>query len=222
MKNTDIKCGLIAVLLLMAMAIVFILWCIGTWEDNAGYEEFPAETWEAPAVRSEGLKVQAVFEGVEPQEIVKAEPEQVTVKLESSAISTVYEQTAPAEQVVSQVNDAQYATTDHTDEIYLLAQAMAGESYAHDTADQRSVGVAICNRVDDSRFPDTVYGVVSQPWQIQGWHSYNVPAQVYIDTATEVINAWYAIKGGAVIEWWDSGIFWWCSAGDHNEFRGVY
>lgn len=73
----NIKYGIAAVLIFAAIAIVFILWCIGTFDDNAGYEEFPAETWEAPAVRSEGLKVQTVA-CVELEEESEQAEQQVT------------------------------------------------------------------------------------------------------------------------------------------------
>lgn len=110
MKKSDIKCGVIAVLLLMAMAIVFILWCVGTWDDNAGYAEVPQESWEIPTVCTDGLKVQELV-CIEPEETEDEhaeETEQVAAKLESPATSTVYEQTSAEIPKVSQVSGTYY------------------------------------------------------------------------------------------------------------------
>lgn len=90
------KFGVIAVAILIAIAIVFVMWCVGTWDDNAGYEEFPAEAWEAPAVNAEGLKVQAVAEEV-AEEVAE-------VKQEIVVTPTVFVQEAAVESTVSQVS----------------------------------------------------------------------------------------------------------------------
>lgn len=102
MKNTDVKYGVVAVLVFMAMAVVSILWCVGAWG-----EEFQQESWSAPTVCTEGLKVYETVR-IEPEEESTDKSEQVTVKLENSAISTVYEAAPMETPEVSQVSGTHY------------------------------------------------------------------------------------------------------------------
>ena len=107
-------------------------------------------------------------------------------------------------------------------DIYILAQAMDGECYDHEYQDMINVGMTICNRVDDPRFPDTISGVVKQPGQIHGYSPYNVPSDKCLEAASEVLDNWNAIKNGEDRPWNYTYLFWSAGGGTTNVFRSEY
>lgn len=118
-------------------------------------------------------------------------------------------------------------TNNHQDEIYVLAQAMAGECFPDEYEDMIKVGMTLFNRVDSSDpfFPDDLISVIRQPYQVHGYNPNTVPDELYLQAAEEVVNTYYAIKAGANLPW-DYDILYW-SAGTgadygHNIFRAVY
>lgn len=118
-------------------------------------------------------------------------------------------------------------TSNHQDEIYVLAQAMAGECFPDEYEDMIKVGMTLFNRVDSSDpfFPDDLISVIRQPYQVHGYNPNTVPDELYLQAAEEVVNTYYAIKAGADLPW-DYDILYW-SAGTgadygHNIFRAVY
>lgn len=107
-------------------------------------------------------------------------------------------------------------------DIYILAQAMDGECYDHEYQDMINVGMTICNRVDDPRFPDTISGVIKQPGQIYGYSPYNVPSDRCLEAAAEVLDNWNAIKNGEDRPWNYTYLFWCAGGGTTNIFRSEY
>lgn len=55
-----------------------------------------------------------------------------------------------------------YAATSHTSDIQLMARAINGEARGEPYEGQVAVGAVILNRVKDSRFPNTISGVIYQ------------------------------------------------------------
>ena len=55
-----------------------------------------------------------------------------------------------------------YAATFHTSDIQLMARAINGEARGEPYEGQVAVGAVILNRVKDSRFPNTISGVIYQ------------------------------------------------------------
>lgn len=108
------------------------------------------------------------------------------------------------------------------DDVYILAQAMVGECYGHEYQDMINVGITICNRVDSPGFPDTIAEVIKQPSQIHGYSPYNIPSDVHLQAATEVLDNWNAIKNGEDRPWNYSYLFWSASGGTTNIFRSEY
>lgn len=108
------------------------------------------------------------------------------------------------------------------DDIYILAQAMDGECYDHEYQDMINVGMTICNRVDNSRFPDTIAGVIKQPYQIHGYSPYNTPSENCLKAAAEVLDNWNAIKNGESRPWNYTYLFWCAGGGTTNVFRSEY
>ena len=55
-----------------------------------------------------------------------------------------------------------YAATSHTSDVQLIARAINGEARGEPYEGQVAVGAVILNRVKDSRFPNTIAGVIYQ------------------------------------------------------------
>lgn len=108
------------------------------------------------------------------------------------------------------------------DDVYIMAQVMSGECYETEYDDMLRVGMTICNRVDDSRFPNTVAEVVKQPGQIHGYSPYTTPSENYLKAAAEVLDNWNAIKNGEDRSWEYGILFWSAGGGTVNVFRGEY
>ena len=108
------------------------------------------------------------------------------------------------------------------DDVYILAQAMCKECYESEYQDMINVGMTICNRVDDPRFPDTIAGVIKQPGQIHGYSPYNTPSETYLRAAAEVLDNWNAIKNGESRPWNYTYLYWGASGGTTNIFRSEY
>lgn len=107
-------------------------------------------------------------------------------------------------------------------DVYVMAQAMAGECYEHEYNDMLRVGMTICNRVDDDRFPNTIVEVIKQPSQIHGYSPYNTPNEIHLKAATEVLDNWNAIKNGEDRSWEYEILFWGAGGGTVNIFRSEY
>lgn len=78
------------------------------------------------------------------------------------------------------------------DEIYLLRQIVAAESQTESVVGRRAVAEVIFNRVLDSRFPNSVYGVLSQKGQFSSWRlrnaSWVVPSMAVEAIDTTILN----------------------------------
>lgn len=76
-------------------------------------------------------------------------------------------------------------------EVLALARTLYGECRGCSELQQRAVCWCIFNRVDDSRFPDTIIGVVSQPHQLQGYSSSNPVWESLYDVAYSCLVDWH-------------------------------
>lgn len=109
-----------------------------------------------------------------------------------------------------------------SNEVLAMAQAMYGECYESEYQDMLRVGMAICNRVDDPRFPTSVAAVCAQPGQIHGYNPYSQPAEICLQAAREVLDNWYAIKAGEARPWEHGIKYWTAGGGMTNVFREEY
>lgn len=62
-----------------------------------------------------------------------------------------------------QTNTVSMAASSNTSDIQLMARAINGEARGEPYEGQVAVGAVILNRVKDSRFPNTISGVIYQP-----------------------------------------------------------
>ncbi len=171
-----------------------------------------------PAVRTEGLKTFVAVSCADANAATPA-PGLPCASVVTSEVTDIITDT-PKETPSQSVSEP--LTSSYDDEIWVLAQAMAGECYPEQYEDMVKVGMTLCNRVDDPRFPNTLYGVITQPYQVHGYSPYNQPTGLYLEAATYVVNTWYANKDGAGLPW-DYTIFFWAAGGGRtNTFRSQY
>lgn len=156
-----------------------------------------------------------------------AEPQQVTVKLETPAIPTVTPPAPSVEPVASQVTEPEEAPArDWSAEAEVLAKTVYGEARGCSTTEQAAVIWCVLNRVDSecAFYPDDIIGVVTQPEQFIGYNAGHPVTQEHYDLALDVIDRWQREKNGEA----DVGrvlpaeYFFFCGDGEHNHFRTEY
>ena len=87
------------------------------------------------------------------------------------------------------VTDNTQANTD----LYLLAKLIYSESRGEPYEGQVAVGAVVLNRVDDAGFPNTLQGVIYQPWAFTALHDgqFNLePNSTAYQAAQDALNGW--------------------------------
>lgn len=108
-------------------------------------------------------------------------------------------------------------------DIIVVAKTLWGEARGCSLLNQQQVVWCVLNRVDDPRFPDTIQGVVTQPWQFHGYSAdYPVTNELYA-VALDVLTRWSMEKQGASVEReLPISYLWFYGDGVQNWFREVY
>ena len=109
------------------------------------------------------------------------------------------------------------------DDVIAVAKMLWGEARGC-TRDNQAMAVwCVLNRVDDSRFPDTILGVLSQPSQFHGYSpSFPVTDELYA-VALDVLTRWSLEKQGVTVEReLPSTYLWFTGTGVENVFREAY
>ena len=108
-------------------------------------------------------------------------------------------------------------------DVTALAQMLYGEARGCALDNQQKAVWCVLNRVDDSRFPDTIQGVLSQPSQFHGY-SPDFPVWDELkDVALDVLTRWSLEKQGAdVARELDKNAVFFTGDGTTNWFREVY
>ena len=108
-------------------------------------------------------------------------------------------------------------------DVTALAQMLYGEARGCTVDNQMKCVWCVLNRVDDSRFPDTIIGVVSQPSQFHGY-SPNFPVWDELkDVALDVLTRWSLEKQGVTVEReLPPEYIFFTGDGIQNNFRAVY
>lgn len=107
----------------------------------------------------------------------------------------------------------------------MMAKTMYGEARGLPTVEIACVGWCILNRVDDSRFPNTIAGVITQKYQFSGWsakHPTRSDGGVdLLALAKDVCNRWSWEKAGKsnVGRVLPPGYCWFKGFSGHNWFR---
>ena len=109
------------------------------------------------------------------------------------------------------------------DDVIAVAKMLWGEARGCELDNQQKAVWCVLNRVDDSRFPDTIQGVLSQPSQFHGY-SPDFPVWDELkDVALDVLTRWSMEKQGAdVARELDKNAVFFTGDGIQNWFRSVY
>ena len=109
------------------------------------------------------------------------------------------------------------------DDVVAMAKMLWGEARGCALDNQQKAVWCVLNRVDDSRFPDTILGVLSQPSQFHGYSpSFPVWDELYA-VALDVLTRWNAEKNGVTVEReLPNTYLWFTGDGVQNNFREVY
>lgn len=86
------------------------------------------------------------------------------------------------------------------DDVIAVAKMLWGEARGCALDNQQKAVWCVLNRVDDSRFPDTIQSVLSQPSQFHGYSpNFPVTDELYA-VALDVLTRWSMEKQGVTVE----------------------
>ena len=124
---------------------------------------------------------------------------------------------------VVEVAEPEYEMYFTEDDVTALAQMLYGEARGCTVDNQMKCVWCVLNRVDDSRFPDTIQGVLSQPSQFHGY-SPNFPVWDELkEVALDVLTRWSLEKQGVTVEReLPTEYVFFTGDGIQNNFREVY
>jgi len=94
-------------------------------------------------------------------------------------VTTMIPLSPPADDWVPDPSDVAY-----------ISRTIWGEARGCTEEEQIAQGWCILNRVDDSRFPDTIEAVVLAPNQFQGYSASN-PVEPFREMAEDILIAWH-------------------------------
>lgn len=129
-------------------------------------------------------------------EPIESEAEIEPIEVESEKTS---ESNAETEENIS------ISTFDY-DDLMLLAKIVQNEAGCDFCTDehQRAVASVVINRVNDARFPDTIYGVISQGWNGECPLQYNVGGIERFNSLKPseraLANAQYVLEHGSTVD----------------------
>ena len=108
-------------------------------------------------------------------------------------------------------------------DVIALAQMLYGEARGCTVDNQMKCVWCVLNRVDDTRFPDTIIGVLSQPSQFHGYSpDFPVWDELYA-VALDVLTRWSMEKQGAdVARELPDTYCWFTGFNGSNHFREEY
>lgn len=109
------------------------------------------------------------------------------------------------------------------EDVVMVAKTLYGECRGCPAEEQAQVVWCILNRVDDPRFPDTIQGVIAQPYQFHGYSSSFPVWDNLADVARDVLTRWsYEKQGIAVERELAPEYVFFTGNGTQNIFRTVY
>ena len=130
----------------------------------------------------------------------------------------------PAKIVVEEEpSEPEYEMYYDESDVVALAQMLWGEARGCSVDNQTKACWCVLNRVDDSRFPDSVIGVVSASGQFYGYSpSHPVLDNLYV-VAEDVLMRWSLEKQGVCVNReLPKSYLWFTGNGAENVFREVY
>ena len=109
------------------------------------------------------------------------------------------------------------------DDVIAVAKMLWGEARGCALDNQQKAVWCVLNRVDDSRFPDTIQGVLSQPSQFHGY-SPDFPVWDELkEVALDVLTRWSRERQGVAVEReLPNTYLWFTGYNGSNHFREEY
>lgn len=108
-------------------------------------------------------------------------------------------QAATTQAATTQAETTQpYAKYYTENDIIMVAKTIYGEagSYTISREDKAKVAWTICNRVDDSRWPNSISAVITQPCQFYGYSANHPVTNECYEIAEDVLTRWSLEKQG--------------------------
>lgn len=84
-------------------------------------------------------------------------------------------------------------STQSSNDVYLLAKCVHAEARGEEYVGQVAVAAVILNRVESPEFPNTIAGVIYQPWAFTAVHDGQInlePNQSAYNAARDAMNGW--------------------------------
>lgn len=84
-------------------------------------------------------------------------------------------------------------STQSSNDVYILAKCVYAESRGEEYVGQVAVAAVILNRVESPDFPNTIAGVIYQPWAFTAVHDGQInlePNQTAYNAARDAMNGW--------------------------------
>ncbi len=91
------------------------------------------------------------------------------------------------------VSKATSSSTYNSNDRYLLAKVIYAEARGESYTGQVAIAAVVLNRVEDSRFPNTIAGVIYQPWAFTAVNDGQInlePNQKAYQAADDALNGW--------------------------------
>ncbi|MBE5757770.1 MAG: spore cortex-lytic enzyme [Clostridiales bacterium] len=86
-----------------------------------------------------------------------------------------------------------YMSQQESNDLYLLAKCIHAEARGEPYVGKVAVGAVILNRVASADFPNSIYGVIYQPWAFTAVHDGQInlePEAASYQAATDALNGW--------------------------------
>ena len=86
-----------------------------------------------------------------------------------------------------------YMTAQESNDLYLLAKCIHAEARGEPYVGKVAVGAVILNRVASPDFPNSIYGVIYQPWAFTAVHDGQInlePEAASYQAATDALTGW--------------------------------
>ena len=86
-----------------------------------------------------------------------------------------------------------YMSRQESNDLYMLAKCIHAEARGEPYIGKVAVGAVILNRVASPDFPDSIYGVIYQPWAFTAVHDGQInlePEAASYQAATDALNGW--------------------------------
>lgn len=197
-------------ILIIISTILFLIGLGGTIYNELN--KFEAYTIRDTSTSVIDLETEIKFEEIQTNDD-ETEMAETSAETSDTAISESSQEIQPIVEEIPDVYveaDGEYLTAAQSDytknDLMLLARIIENEAGSNWCTDehQRAVASVVMNRVNDARFPDTVYGVISQGWNGECPIQYAVGGEErffnIMPSERAIANAEFVLNYGATVD----------------------